>query len=1093
MAVANLFVSAVSAEFANYREALRRDLTRTNVSVAVQDDFVASGTETLDKLDDYLRTCDAVIHIVGDMTGAVAMAPSVAVIRARYSDMGQRFPAVAPFLASGGPGLPYTQWEAWLALYHRRHLIICAPEASAPRHERYRADDAERNAQREHLARLASIERFVEIRFADAASLAIEVLRSSVADLVRRGGAAPRNLPQRPSPFFTGRDALMDALAHALGAPPRDGSDSATLCVLSGMGGVGKSRLALEFAWAHARDYAALLFLDASDGDALRRSLAGLVAPQVLDLPEHHDPEQEAQVGAVLRWLDAHPGWLLIADNVDSEGAAAAVEPRLAPLVGGHVLVTSRLGKDRWGGSVDVRPVLELDRADAAAFLLKRTEGHRRPRDDDVERAGAIAGELQGLPLALEQAGAYIAKFKLTLEGYLQQWMQNRDKLLGWFDPRVTGYPRSADATWQTSVAQLSPPAMRLLQRLAWLAPEPVPESLLAAGSADGDIVPADGLDALAELASLSLVRRDDVEPQFAIHGLVQEVTRAGMHGSRRCEVLAEALAWMNEAFVDDTQDVRNWPRLDPLLPHAEAVASWADKEGASGPISRLMSQAALLLIVKAMHAQAEPLMRRALANDEASLGPDHPDVAIDLNNLAHLLSDTNRIAEAEPLMRRALAIDEASFGPEDTNVARELNNLGSLLKATNRFAEAEPLMRRALAIDEAGFGAESPAVARDLNNLAQLLQATNRLAEAEPLMRRALAIDETGFGPESPAVARDLGNLALLLQATNRLAEAEPLMRRALAIDETSFGPEHPEVATDLNNLASLLEATDRSAEPETLMRRALAIDESSFGPEHPNVAIDLNNLAMRMRRNRLAGAEPLMRRALAIDEASFGPESPAVARDLSNLALLLEDSNRLAEAEPLMRRALAIDEASFGPEHPDVARHLNNLAQLLQATNRLAEAEPLLRRALAIDEASFGLEHPDVATHLNNLAQLLHASNRLAEAEPLMRRALAIDEASFGPESPDVATHLNNLALMLQTTDRLAEAEPLMRRALAIDEASFGPESPAVARDLSNLALLLQATNRLAEAEPLMRRALVIDEASFGPKYQTLPTVQK
>ena len=190
----------------------------------------------------------------------------------------------------------------------------------------------------------------------------------------------------------------------------------------------------------------------------------------------------------------------------------------------------------------------------------------------------------------------------------------------------------------------------------------------------------------------------------------------------------------------------------------------------------------------------AEQELRQA--KDEAEALDDPAILAATLNNLAALLQATNRLAEAERLMRRALAIDENSFGPDHPNVAIDLNNLAALLKATNRLADAEPLMRRALAIDENSFGPDHPRVAIRLNNLAQLLQATNRLAEAEPLMRRALAIDENSFGPDHPNVAIDLNNLAALLQATNRLAEAEPLMRRALAIDENSFGPDHPNVA---------------------------------------------------------------------------------------------------------------------------------------------------------------------------------------------------------------------------------------------------------------------------------------------------------
>ena len=145
-------------------------------------------------------------------------------------------------------------------------------------------------------------------------------------------------------------------------------------------------------------------------------------------------------------------------------------------------------------------------------------------------------------------------------------------------------------------------------------------------------------------------------------------------------------------------------------------------------------------------------------------------------------------------------------YGPDHPNVAIRLNNLAELLRATNRLAEAEPLYRRALAIDERSYGPDHPNVATDLNNLAVLLQATNRLAEAEPLYRRALAIDERSYGPDHPNVATALNNLAALLQATNRLGEAEPLYRRALAIDERSYGPDHPDVASDLNNLARLL-----------------------------------------------------------------------------------------------------------------------------------------------------------------------------------------------------------------------------------------------------------------------------------------------
>ena len=282
--------------------------------------------------------------------------------------------------------------------------------------------------------------------------------------------------------------------------------------------------------------------------------------------------------------------------------------------------------------------------------------------------------------------------------------------------------------------------------------------------------------------------------------------------------------------------------------------------------------------------AEAEPLYRRALAIGERSYGPDHPDVAIRLNNLAQLFQATNRMAEAEPLMRRALAIDEKSYGPDHPDVATDLNNLASLLWATNRLREAEPLMRRALAIPEASYGPDHPDVAIRLNNLAQLLQATNRMAEAEPLMRRALAIDEKSYGPDHPRVATELNNLAQLLQDTNRLGEAEPLMRRALAIHEASYGPDHPVVAADLNNLASLLWATNRLAEGEPLMARAVRVFsrfQRSTGHEHPHLRAVITNYRGLLTFQKLAEPEIAARiKAASEGTDKLSPIVPEVER---------------------------------------------------------------------------------------------------------------------------------------------------------------------------------------------------------------------
>jgi tetratricopeptide (TPR) repeat protein len=453
------------------------------------------------------------------------------------------------------------------------------------------------------------------------------------------------------------------------------------------------------------------------------------------------------------------------------------------------------------------------------------------------------AADLGRLPLALDHAAAYCKRTGMAFDAYTRLLPELIKRV-----PKGADYPRSVSATFSLAIehaAAACAQAETLMGLFAFFAPDDIPLDLIGA-DVMSEAARADAVAALCEAALLD-VEHDGGATLVSVHRLAQTVMRDRLAARGEAEATAvQALTLVAEAFPsgDAPLDVRSWPACAALRPHALARLTNAPEEGEiAQKTTLLLNQLALYFVARAEHSEAEPLMRRALAIDEAGFGPDHPTVAVDLNNLAQLLKATNRLAEAEPLMRRALEIDEAGFGSDHPTVAIRLNNLAQLLKATNRLAEAEPLMRRALAIDEAGFGPDHPTVAIDLNNLAQLLKATNRLAEAEPLMRRALAIDEAGFGPDHPGVARDLNNLAQLLKATNRLAEAEPLMRRALEIDEAGFGPGHPRVAVGLNNLAQLLQDTNRPAEAEPLMRRALAIFTASLGGEHPNTNIVAGN----------------------------------------------------------------------------------------------------------------------------------------------------------------------------------------------------------------------------------------------------------
>jgi tetratricopeptide (TPR) repeat protein len=873
----------------------------------------------------------------------------------------------------------------------------------------------------------------------------LEKLHASVRERIDRAGRARRSPANvlRHNPQFVGRVRELTELRNTLTKNKLGivGARSpGVVATVQGVGGMGKTEIALAYAHAFAWDYPGGRWQLRCEHIAdLRVALLQLAGPLGFEFTDAENKSLSLAFEHLLRELNRRERCLLLLDNISDP---AILEPEYLDRLprDGHVdlIATTRLAPGALPGSAQDQTFIAVDELpgeDALALLRSHQPEGRFPDQAEDDEAGTIARLLEGFTLAVETAAIYLGRnaspdacrsFRARLQADLLASseqaasdptvaVRHRERLLG----------RTLAFTFDTLPSE----AIHLL----------VVASLLPA-----DAVALPWLEVVAEipaflstvdlLQGLRLFQTTDVSDASGrllvarMHRLVQEEIHRrwpdDLAGQERA--LLDHLHVRARSLWNDWVDhARRW-ELDPL---ASAAAHWLEREGDDGP---------------------------SLAQF----------VAVPLHHLG-------RFADAERLKRAS--VEKTS--PDDVNYPARINNLGELLRDTNRLSEAESLYRRAILIEERLNGPEHPSVGITLNNLALLLQASNRFSEAETLFRRATLISERKYGPDHPGLAVGLNNLAALLEATNRWSEAEPLYRRALQITEDSLGPDHPDVANRLNNLAGLLRATNRFSEAEQLYRRALLIYERSLGPEHPAFALSLMNLATLLYdTNRLSEAELNIFRALSILERSFGPDHPKVASALGNLASLFRATNRLSEAEALLRRALSIDERSHGPDHPDIAIRLNNLADLLSATGRLTEAELLCRRALSIDEQSYGPDHPDVAIRLNNLAVLLASTNRSSEAEPLYRRAIMINERSFGPDHRDLPRKLNNLAVLLRATNRLSEAESLVRRALTIDERTYGPDHPHVASELNSLAVLLQAAGRVEEAESSSRRAVTI-----------------
>jgi tetratricopeptide (TPR) repeat protein len=898
------------------------------------------------------------------------------------------------------------------------------------------------------------------------------------------------NVPPK-NDFFTGREEILDDLHEQLKRENR----AALKQALSGLGGVGKTQTAAEYAHRRAADFDYILWTNAESASALTMSFISLA--ERLKLPPHEKAEEIIQ--EVKIWLATHRRWLLVLDNADTP---EIVEGFLPNRFEGKILVTSRAQNF---ASLGIAQFIEIDvmtEKEALAFLRRRT-GRETLTAGEETAAKALAEELGRLPLALEQAGAYVSEQGATFADFLPMIRARLQEAMARMGPQAGDYKMDRETrnrhtvatTWLlnfTQVERESAAAADVLRVSAFLASDAIPLELLDRGAErvseavkkvkEEAFLPNE---LVSPLRRYSLIALNVEERAFTVHRLVQAVTRERLGEGRR-DWAARAVNAVNAAFPDPS-DFNQWGGCERLAAHAQASTEWIGKYGFEfDEAGRLLNQAGYYLYERGRYGEAKPLYERSLAIREKALGAEHPAMATSLGNLAGLYRAQGEYAQALPLFERSLAIYEKARGAEHPAMATSLGNLAGLYYAQGEYAQALPLFERSLAIREKALGAEHPATASGLNNLAELYRAQGEYAQALPLYARALAIYEKALGAEHPDTARGLNNLAELYRAQGEYAQALPLFERSLAIYEKALGAEHPNTAGGLNNLAALYQAQGEYAQAAPLYERALALTEKALGAEHPATATSLNNLAaLYDDQGEYAQAAPLYERALAVTEKALGAEHPETATSLNNLAALYHAQGEYAQAAPLYARALAVTEKALGAEHPDTARGLNNLAELYRAQGDSAQALPLYARALAIYEKALGAEHPATASGLNNLAALYDDQGEYAQAAPLYERALAIYEKALGAEHPDTAMSLNNLALLYQAQGEYAQALPLYERSLAIREKALGAEHPSTAESLNNLAGLYYAQGEYAEAAPLYERSLAIWEKALGAEH--------
>ncbi len=672
--------------------------------------------------------------------------------------------------------------------------------------------------------------------------------------------------------LFVGRTDELDQLDEVLSESGR-----ATVVAVHGLGGVGKSTLAARFAHLHADRFAFRWWINADSTTAIDTGLAELA--ETLQ-PVTRELSVEQRSALAVRWLATHENWLLVLDNVTNP---RDIESLLGRVWTGTVVITSRQSSG-WR-AVETVPLNVLT-ANEAVKLLARTVRSEWP-EANLTGADRLCRELGWLPLAVEQAGAYLAQTRTRPAAYLE--------LLTRFPARMfTATAEGGDAqrtmarVWHVTLDRLAdtPAAGRVLRALAWFAPDGIPRDLLAGAVGEPELS-----EALGRLAAYSMITLTG--NTVAVHRLVQAVTRTpdSTDPHRQPTDIATArdniTTLLAAALTElDPHTPADWPTYRTVLPHARALLERTIPDTDTTHTSYLLNQLGRYLAGQGDVGASIGYYSRACVSFQRLNGADHPQTLAFRNNLAGSYQLAGDLDRAIPLSEATLAQCERMLGPDHKLTLTSRNNLAYTYESMGDLARAIPLYEATLAQCERVLGPDHPFTLTSRNNLAGSYRSAGDLDRAIRLYETTLADRQRVLGPYHHDTLNLRNNLAYAYESAGNLARAIRLYEATLTDRERVLGPHHPNTLLSRNNLAGgyLLAGDLNRAIP--LFETTLTDRERVLGPDHPETLASRNNLALSyLSAGDLNRAIPLYEATLADSERVLGPDHPTTLIIRSNL----------------------------------------------------------------------------------------------------------------------------------------------------------------------------------------------------------------
>ncbi len=666
------------------------------------------------------------------------------------------------------------------------------------------------------------------------------------------------------------------------------------VCVVTGMGGAGKTELVRDYAGsAECRELFAggVFYVVVRDRQNLAAEIVTLTEWRFKSpLPKNLTLKQQVKACWDV-WKRQNVKSLLILDDVSK--LAENVKPYLptSDLTSLRLLMTSRESPDSAIQKLELQELLP----DPAREFLASIIGAARV-EQESEQADLLCEDLGYLPLALELVGYYLIDDDNTelslaaMRGKLQEKV-NHASLSPEDMPMGIAAERGVMAAFDLSWEELKTEAQYLACVLGAFASAPIDWSHVEGiyVKSQGEAFNPDNLKErwLKSLLKLHLVKKTE-SGIFVLHSLLRDYFTSQLNKhSDRSQILSSFIA----VFVDVAKIIELYTtlaifkRLEPQL--KQIISLQNNKEDPQ--LAICLNGLAGLYQSQGKYGEAEPLFVHALLIREKRLGAYHPNVATSLNNLGLLYESQGKYRDAELFYLRSIEIYTRQFGVDHLTIADSFNNLAELYHTQGRYNEAQPLFVKSLLIYEKELGADHLNVAIVLNNLALLYQTQKKYSKAEPLFVKSLSIRKLRLGVDNLLVATSLNNLALLYKDQGKYNEAEPLFVQLLEILRGQLGEKHPTFANSLNNLASLYDLQKKYSESEPLYVRSLEIKKLTYQGDHPEIAISMNNLALCYRfQGNYGKAEQFYVGAIQILEQTFGSNHPSTIQVSENYRLL-------------------------------------------------------------------------------------------------------------------------------------------------------------------------------------------------------------